>query len=342
MCMTSALSLCKHNWKRTGQTQRLQLHLLPILQRNTRRLVAGDITKLSPALTFSALSRSFCRAAASGRAPSVCFRSFGTDCYSAAASHYYSSSSGPAKSQLQLSYCYSAKATPRNTILRPSACIFLRSFATRKTGTITTKSKKASEVSNISDEPTMEFDPVLYTPIIDKILRGSDLASITSKDVRRLLQEELGYDIPFEQKEDTRDLIKARFDLILDEKGAENVQPVKKEPKSRDKDVKKEDPGSSPSKKRKSVASPSLDDDARLAAKLQAEWNSQDRPSRSAAAKRKVVAPRKKKKSSATVSDGSGAEEGGEKKKRKINPNNPFHVRGLEGVEMTSLCRAEC
>ncbi|KAF3912060.1 hypothetical protein ABW21_db0202120 [Orbilia brochopaga] len=175
----------------------------------------------------------------------------------------------------------------------------------------------------------MEFDPVLYTPIIDKILRSSDLASITSKDVRRLLQEELGYDIP--------DLIKSRFDLILDEKGAENVQPVKKESKSRDKDIKDEDSGSTPSKKRKSVASPSLDDDARLAAKLQAEWNSQDRPSRSAAAKRKVVAPRKKKKSSATVSDDSGAEEGGEKKKRKINPNNPFHQPLLLSPQLSSL-----
>ncbi|KAK6357504.1 hypothetical protein TWF718_001813 [Orbilia javanica] len=183
----------------------------------------------------------------------------------------------------------------------------------------------------------MEFDEVLYTPIVDRILRSSDLASISSKDVRKALQQELGYDIA-DQKAQITDLIRKRFDEILDETGPENVQPVKQETNGHDK-VKKEDPGASPSKKRKSVASPSsLEDDARLAAKMQAEWNSQDRPSRSTTVKRKVVAPRKKKKSSATISDESGAEDGGEKKKkRKINANNPFHQPLILSPQLSTL-----
>ncbi|KAK6362820.1 hypothetical protein TWF730_000273 [Orbilia blumenaviensis] len=182
----------------------------------------------------------------------------------------------------------------------------------------------------------MEFDEVLYTPIIDRILKAGDLASISSKDVRKALQKELGYDIT-DQKAQITDLIRKRFDEILEETGPENVHPVKQE--NGYDDIKKEDPGASPSKKRKSVASPSsLEDDARLAAKMQAEWNSQDRPSRSTTVKRKVVAPRKKKKSSATVSDDSGAEDGGEKKKkRKINANNPFHQPLILSPQLSTL-----
>ncbi|KAK6509075.1 hypothetical protein TWF481_003838 [Arthrobotrys musiformis] len=183
----------------------------------------------------------------------------------------------------------------------------------------------------------MEFDEVLYTPIIDRILRAGDLASISSKDVRKALQKELGYDIT-DQKAEISDLIRKRFDEVLEATGPENVHPVKQETNGYD-SVKKEDPGASPSKKRKSVASPSsLEDDARLAAKMQAEWNSQDRPSRSTTVKRKVVAPRKKKKSSATISDDSGAEEGGEKKKkRKINANNPFHQPLILSPQLSTL-----
>ncbi|KAK6538186.1 hypothetical protein TWF694_011068 [Orbilia ellipsospora] len=185
----------------------------------------------------------------------------------------------------------------------------------------------------------MEFDPVLYTPIVDRILRSSDLASITSKGVRKSLQTELGYDIS-DHKTQVTDLIKERFDLILEETGPDNVQPVKKESngyEGEDGYVKKEESGTSPSKKRKSVASSlSVDDDARLAAKLQAEWNSQDRPSRSTTVKRKVVAPRKKKKSRATVSDDSDVEEG-EKKKRKINVNNPFHKPLILSPQLSTL-----
>ncbi|KAK6536073.1 hypothetical protein TWF281_000319 [Arthrobotrys megalospora] len=183
----------------------------------------------------------------------------------------------------------------------------------------------------------MEFDEVLYTPIIDRILKAGDLASISSKDVRKSLQKELGYDIA-DQKAQITELIRKRFDEILDETGPENVHPVKQETNGYD-DIKKEDPGASPSKKRKSVASPSsLEDDARLAAKMQAEWNSRDRPSRSTTVKRKVVAPRKKKKSSATISDDSGAEDGGEKKKkRKINANNPFHQPLILSPQLSTI-----
>ncbi|KAF3940134.1 hypothetical protein ABW19_dt0200344 [Dactylella cylindrospora] len=166
----------------------------------------------------------------------------------------------------------------------------------------------------------MDFDPVLFTPIIDRILRSSELAAVSAKDVRKSLQQELGYDIS-EHKSDVTALIKERFDMILEEAEGEPVSPVKQEPPpaANGRDVKRETV-STPSRKRKSVASPSVDQDARLAAKLQAEWNSQDRPSRAAAPKRKSTTISKKKKSAAATSDDES-----EKKKRKINPNNPFH-----------------
>jgi len=87
-----------------------------------------------------------------------------------------------------------------------------------------------------------------------------------------------------------------------------------------------------PSKRSKSV----VDEDARLAAELHAQWNS-GRPSRSA--KKKPVKPapkvRKSKKSDAKVnSDGSEGEKP-TKKKRKANPNSPFMVRALAPLQLT-------
>lgn len=87
-----------------------------------------------------------------------------------------------------------------------------------------------------------------------------------------------------------------------------------------------------PSKRSKSV----VDEDARLAAELHAQWNS-SRPSRSA--KKKPVKPapkvRKSKKSDAKVnSDGSDGEKP-TKKKRKANPNSPFMVRALAPLQPT-------
>ena len=82
-----------------------------------------------------------------------------------------------------------------------------------------------------------------------------------------------------------------------------------------------------PSKPKKRKAS-TEDDDRRLAAKLQAEWNAERRPSRTAAPKRKSAPVRKKKKSSKNASD---SDDTGEKKKRKVNKNNPFHVSDITG-----------
>lgn len=86
--------------------------------------------------------------------------------------------------------------------------------------------------------------------------------------------------------------------------------------------VKGEDGVAAPKLKR---SASSLDEDARLAAELHAQWNG-GRPSRH---KKKVpkTTPKKKggKKSDETVrSDSDGAKP--EKKKRKVNPNSPFNA----------------
>ncbi|RVD81066.1 uncharacterized protein DFL_008943 [Arthrobotrys flagrans] len=193
--------------------------------------------------------------------------------------------------------------------------IFARSLATTTKTTAATKKRTVkpaakqseSDIKTQVESEDMEFDEVLYTPIIDRILKAGDLASISSKDVRKALQKELGYDIT-DQKAEITGLIRKRFDEILEETGPENVHPVKQETNGYD-NVKKEDPGASPSKKRKSTT-----------------------------VKRKAVAPRKKKKSSATISDDSGVEDGGEKKKkRKINANNPFHQPLILSPQLSTL-----
>jgi len=107
---------------------------------------------------------------------------------------------------------------------------------------------------------------------------------------------------------------------------AANNNQVKQEPSSPSIPVKKERK-SSPPVAVKQERKTSVVDDAKLAAKLQAEWNSAERPSRTGVKRKTPVAKKKKNtvKSKALVSDDSDAEPT-EKKKRKVNANNAFMV----------------
>lgn len=140
-------------------------------------------------------------------------------------------------------------------------------------------------------------------------------------------------------KDEIKQLITERFDQILAEQdeGSDGV-------KTEDNDNASLEPGSpvlgtitlkAPTKRKQNLA-----DDARFAAKLHEELNA-GRPSRSATAgsgpKRKP-APKKKsivKKKKQVESDMSGEEP--EKKKRAVNRNNPFNVRALAFIHLTSV-----
>lgn len=186
--------------------------------------------------------------------------------------------------------------------------------------------------SALSDE-----DVSTFIPIIDAILFESDLTTVSVKKVRNGLQTKVGYDVTCQKKQIDL-LIADRFENVLaqvkqeedaegedeDEYEQEVKEEVSEDSFSTAPDVGnavKHEYSVTPSKRSKSV----VDEDARLAAELHAQWNS-GRPSRSA--KKKPVKPtpkvRKSKKSDAKVnSDGSDGEKP-TKKKRKANPNSPF------------------
>ena len=138
-------------------------------------------------------------------------------------------------------------------------------------------------------------------------------------------------------------MIAARFDKILEEekdgKGKAEADSVNEEPAvPRANGLAKANGGSAGGgTKRKPATSPSAEEDARLAARLQAEWNSMGRPSRSGTTKRRPVIPRRKRKVK-TGSDNSDDEQE-KKRKRKINKNNPFHasfpVQNLRRARLT-------
>jgi len=192
--------------------------------------------------------------------------------------------------------------------------------------------------SALSDE-----DVSTFIPIIDAILFESDLTTVSVKKVRNGLQTKVGYDVTF-QKKQIDILIADRFENVLAQREFDNG--VKQEEDAEGEDEDKYEPevkgevfedgfstavdfenavkheySVTPSNRSKSV----VDEDARLAAELHAQWNS-GRPSRSTKKKSVKPAPkvRKSKMSDVKVkSDRSGGERPA-KKKRKANPNSPF------------------
>ncbi|RPA76241.1 SWIB-domain-containing protein [Ascobolus immersus RN42] len=171
------------------------------------------------------------------------------------------------------------------------------------------------------------------TAFIDDFLREADLSTVSVKKVRTYLQTKVNYEIvPY--KNDLSSLIQQRFDQILQEVEADGT---KVEPKEEEYEVPISKPSTKASSGRKSKST--VDEDARFAAKLQAELNSstRTRTTRGAKAtptKRKTT----KKKSAARIDDSDGdGDDGQPKKKRKINRNNPFNALQVLSEPLSQL-----
>ncbi|KAI9771931.1 MAG: hypothetical protein M1839_002714 [Geoglossum umbratile] len=191
-----------------------------------------------------------------------------------------------------------------------------------------------------------------YATIIDSILAGSDLNTVSAKTIRKGLQAAVDYDITH-QKAAINDLIMARFDKFNAEHATQtpsDVTPSKPPSSGKDHEPKptvepvqtvsppEEDrgelsdivdkPKKPPKKKRKAGY---VDDDAKFAAMLQAEENNRARRTRGAASGKATTMSKKKKKKRATKAKIKDAEDSdmvsgsGEEKKRKVNRSSAFH-----------------
>ncbi|KAI9827899.1 MAG: hypothetical protein M1826_006205 [Phylliscum demangeonii] len=200
-----------------------------------------------------------------------------------------------------------------------------------------------------------------YITIIDSILATSDLNTVSEKRIRKELEAAVQDDLTT-QKSLIKELIMTRFDKFHAEKSAapssadeSPARPVvnghQPEPKSTAKPTAasvpsapamksaiKTEPGptklvvtsplaKSSKNKRKSDV---LDEDARLAAMLQAEENGRARTTRASHTKNLVVTKKRKVSSKANssvkIDDDSGIEtESGETKKRNIKQTGGFH-----------------
>lgn len=199
---------------------------------------------------------------------------------------------------------------------------------------------------------------ISYGIIIDSILKDSDLASVSAKQVRKQLGERLGYDIGH-QKDAVNALIGARFDAISTqgngttsdegpprngvvksiERTATPPLPAKKKinaisPKRgppSDDESELSDPRDTPKPKKKRKQTTVEEDDAAFAARLQDEENRMARPTRGGGTRKRAAAKavQKKKKKSATRvkdDDDSSKESGSEAepKERKGGFHKPM------------------
>ncbi|KAF1845731.1 SWIB-domain-containing protein [Cucurbitaria berberidis CBS 394.84] len=189
-----------------------------------------------------------------------------------------------------------------------------------------------------------------YSAIIDEILRGSDLNTISAKRIRKGLQERVEYDTTH-QKDQITALIMQRFDKFNSEQNgssepSEPIPTVENGAKATNGDISdasnhKRSPDDEsalseledfvPPKKKVKKSKVAEDDDAAYAARLQAEENARMRSTRGGNTKRKAPAPKKKtkKKSSNKVKDEDDSDiasgSGGEKK--SPSRKGGFHVR---------------
>ncbi|KAL4802797.1 SWIB/MDM2 domain-containing protein [Aspergillus unguis] len=187
-----------------------------------------------------------------------------------------------------------------------------------------------------------------YIPIIDSILSGSDLTTISEKRIRKGLQNEVGIDLT-PQKAAIKQLIMERFDIFAAKNGVgapdttngheernDSATPVEPSSPSQSSTAQKRQANSVESDDRSSKTPPpkkqkpshDIDADALYAAKLQAEENLRARPTRGAGTRK--AAPVKKKKSTAKTAKkvkaeddsdiGSGSDSG-----KKVNRSGGFH-----------------
>ncbi|KAB5522921.1 hypothetical protein GE09DRAFT_495579 [Coniochaeta sp. 2T2.1] len=203
-----------------------------------------------------------------------------------------------------------------------------------------------------------------YTKIIDQILHASDLQTVTRKLIMKDLKSRVKRDLD-DQKDAIKELIVARFDAVSAEKNAapSPAEDVKEEPNghspseqdeespeatpnSDDENDREIKVASQPAKKKQKRES-SLDEDARLAAELQAQEEAlaRGRTTRGARTgkvtkKAKTKAPKKKSAKRARDSDddasGNDAEEK-PKKKAGGGFQKPFNL----SYPLIELCGVE-
>ncbi|KIW50752.1 hypothetical protein PV05_09540 [Exophiala xenobiotica] len=182
-----------------------------------------------------------------------------------------------------------------------------------------------------------------YITIIDSILDGADLTTITRKDILKGIQDKVQYDIT-PQKAVIKVVINERFDVISSkENGDAAVIPSveQAEPTQKTNGVHTQSPSSSPAKREAQTESDSdvidtprpkkkrkasLDADAAYAARLQAEEDARARPTRGGTTRKSAPAKRKKKvkKDRVTGSDDSDIDDE-EHKAQKPKRNTGFH-----------------
>ncbi|PSK55354.1 Upstream activation factor subunit spp27 [Elsinoe australis] len=189
-----------------------------------------------------------------------------------------------------------------------------------------------------------------YGAIIDSILKGSDLTSVSAKQVRKKLAARVGEDLT-EYKDALNLFIGSRFDAV----SAEVIEPTVEEPPTNGVVDSIEQPATpvsasppkrsapseeselsdlvdSPKPKKKRKATTVEDNDAAYAARLQEEENRMARPTRGGATRKRAPvksAGKKKKKSAAKVKDDddSSKESGSEEpKERKGGFHKPMNL----------------
>ncbi|KAH7369475.1 SWIB/MDM2 domain-containing protein [Plectosphaerella cucumerina] len=169
--------------------------------------------------------------------------------------------------------------------------------------------------------PLSSDEQSLYTSIIDGILKTADLTTVTRKKIRAGLESQLGGKDLSAQKNAIKTLIEERFDRFTGPSTDDaSDEPVKSEPSP---DAHEEDANGyeeeAPARKKQKREVSTEDEDAKLAAELQAQENNlaRTRATRGGTtATKKRKAPRKK--SAKKVQDDSGAEgSDGEAPKRK-------------------------
>ncbi|KAI5303653.1 Translation initiation factor 3 subunit b [Ascosphaera pollenicola] len=192
-----------------------------------------------------------------------------------------------------------------------------------------------------------------YTIIIDGILAHSDINLVSAKRIRRELQDAVGEDLS-SQKDAIKELIMQRFDLFV---AAEEDDAVKTETPPPDSDADAgadaegevgadvdapssaqkrtatdddDDDSEQPSKKRRQT---SMESDAALAARLQAEENLTRRQTRGAGS-RKATTPKKKIKkvksaAKAKIGDNAVGGEDAPKKTTGFHMSRPQIVKKL-------------
>lgn len=180
-----------------------------------------------------------------------------------------------------------------------------------------------------------------YTSIIDSILAASDLNTISAKRIRKGLQEQVPHDLT-PQKAAITALIMERFDKVQTAAKASTTAAKRKSPALED----------SPAPKKKVKKSKPEETDEQIAARLQAEFDTQTNSRATRGGGRTKKAPlkkgsvvKKKKKSSAKVTgeDDSDLEGASGSEKPEPKRNGGFHVRcgGLVSFGSSLTCSSE-